>query len=82
MRQSYDDLARLNAVNAYEFDEAYLDREVIFLQELVRSVNTFIGSTTNAELKTLLARLRPSFIIDLDQAHRLRYALEHPQFRR
>jgi putative membrane protein len=81
-RQSYDDLARLNAVNAHEFDQAYLDREVIFLQELVRSVNTFIRSTTNAELKTLLARLRPSFISDLDQAHRLQYALEHPQFRR
>jgi len=81
-RRSYDDLARLNAVEAYEFDQAYLDREVVFLHELVESVNTFIRSTTNAELKTLLARFRPSFIIDLDQAHRLQLALEHPRFRR
>jgi putative membrane protein len=81
-QQSYDDLARLNAVEAHEFDQAYLDREVIFLQELVRSVNTFIRSTTNAELKTLLARFRPSFIFHLDQAHRLQLALEHPRFRR
>jgi putative membrane protein len=81
-RRSYDDLARLNAVEAHEFDQAYLDREVIFLHELVESVNTFIRSTTNAELKTLLARFRPSFIIDLDQAHRLQLALEHPRFRR
>jgi putative membrane protein len=82
MQQSYDDLARLNAVEAHEFDQAYLDREVIFLQELVSSVNTFIRSTTNAELKTLLVRFRPSFIIHLDQAHRLQLALEHPRFRR
>ncbi|WOD18834.1 DUF4142 domain-containing protein [Paraburkholderia kirstenboschensis] len=81
-QQSYDDLARLNAVEAREFDQAYLDREVIFLQELVKSVNTFIRSTTNAELKTLLVRSRPSFIFHLDHAHRLQLALEHPRFRR
>ncbi|MFL9913695.1 DUF4142 domain-containing protein [Paraburkholderia sp. RL17-337-BIB-A] len=81
-QQSYDDLVRLNAVEAHEFDQAYLDREVISLQQLVKSVNTFIRSTTNAELKALLVRSRPSFIFHLDQAHRLQLALEHPRFRR
>jgi putative membrane protein len=81
-QQSYDDLARLNAVEAREFDQAYLDREVIFLQQLVKSVNTFIRSTTNAELKALLVRSRASFIFHLDQAHRLQLALEHPRFGR
>jgi putative membrane protein len=33
-------------------------------------------------LKTLLVRSRPSFILHLDQAHRLQLALEHPRFGR
>ncbi|MGF6288313.1 putative membrane protein [Paraburkholderia youngii] len=81
-QQSYDDLARLNAVETHEFDQAYLDREVIFLQQLVKLANTFIRSTTNAELKTLLVRSRLSFIFHLDQAHQLQLALEHPRFGR
>lgn len=81
-RQSYDDVARLNAVEAREFDQKYLDREVIFLHRLVKSVDAFIRSTTNTELKTLLVRSRPSFIFHLDQAHRLQLALERPGFGR
>ncbi|MEX3934520.1 DUF4142 domain-containing protein [Paraburkholderia phymatum] len=81
-QQSYDDLARLNAVEAREFDQAYLDREVIFLQQLVKSVDAFIPATQNAELKVLLVRSRPSFIFHLDQAHRLQLALERPGYGR
>ncbi|WP_265335331.1 DUF4142 domain-containing protein [Paraburkholderia franconis] len=81
-QQSYDDLARLNAIEAREFDQAYLDREVIFLQQLVKSVDAFIRSTQNAELKILLVRSRPSFIFHLDQAHRLQLALERPGYPR
>lgn len=81
-QQSYDNLARLNEVETHEFDQAYLDREVIFLQQLVRLANTFIRSTANAELKTLLVRSRLSFILHLDQAHQLQLALEHPRFGR
>ncbi|SIT51405.1 conserved exported hypothetical protein [Paraburkholderia piptadeniae] len=82
MQQSYDDLARLNAIDARDFDQAYLDREVIFLHQLIKSVDIFIRSTRNAELKVLLVRSRPSFILHLDQAYRLQVALERPGYGR
>jgi putative membrane protein len=81
-RQSYDDLARLNEVGIYDFDQTYLDREVIVLHQLVKTVDTFIRTTTSMELKTLLVQSRPSFIFHLDQAQRLQLTLERPGFRR
>jgi putative membrane protein len=73
--QSVDDLARLYEVETREFDEAYLDREVAYLQQLVTTVDTFIRSATSAELKMLLVRFRPFFILHLDQAQRLKLAI-------
>jgi putative membrane protein len=81
-QQSYDDLARLDTIEAREFDLAYLDREVVVLRQLVKSVDAFISSTSNAELKMLLVRSRPSFIFHLDQAYRLQFALERPGYGR
>jgi putative membrane protein len=78
--QSRDDLERLDAVDARDFDTTYLDREVVFLQQLLKSVDTFIRTTTSADLRTLLVRSRPSFIFHLDQAHRLQLALERPGY--
>jgi len=80
--QSVDDLARLNEVETRGFDEAYLDREVAYLQQLVNTVDTFIRSTTSAELKMLLVRFRPFFILHLDQAQRLKLAIGTPEIGR
>jgi putative membrane protein len=80
--QSVDDLARLNEVETHEFDEAYLDREVVYLQQLVKSVDAFIRSATSAELKMLLVRFRPFFILHLDQAQRLKLAIGTPEIGR
>lgn len=81
-RQSFDDLARLNEVEAHGFDEAYLDREVGYLQQLVTTVDAFIRSVTSAELKMLLVRFRPFFILHLDQAQRLKLAIGTPEIGR
>jgi putative membrane protein len=81
-KQSVDDLARLNEVETRGFDEAYLDREVVCLQQLVRTVDTFIRSATSVELKMLLVRFRPSFIFHLDQAQRLKLAIGTPEIGR
>jgi putative membrane protein len=80
--QSVDDLARLNEVETRGFDEAYLDREVTYLQQLVNTVDTFIRSATSAELKMLLVRFRPFFILHLDQAQRLSLAIGTPEIGR
>ncbi|HEV7833261.1 MAG TPA: DUF4142 domain-containing protein [Caballeronia sp.] len=81
-KQSVDDLARLNEVETRGFDEAYLDREVVCLQQLVKTVDTFIRSATSVELKMLLVRFRPTFIFHLDQAQRLKLAIGTPEIGR
>ena len=81
-KQGLDDLARLNEVDTRGFDEAYLDREVSSLQQLVQTVDAFIRSATSAELKMLLVQLRPSFILHLNQAQRLKLAIGTPEIGR
>lgn len=81
-KQSDDDLARLNEVTTRGFDQAYLDREVTYLQQLVNAVDSFIRTTTSADLKMLLVRFRPVFILHLDQAQRLELAIGSPEIGR
>ncbi|MGV7243013.1 DUF4142 domain-containing protein [Caballeronia sp. M23-90] len=81
-KQGVEDVARLNEVDTRGFDEAYLDREVTSLQQLVQTVDTFIRTATSAELKMLLVQLRPSFILHLDQAQRLKLAIGTPEIGR
>ncbi|SAL84515.1 hypothetical protein AWB74_06964 [Caballeronia arvi] len=82
MKQSADDLADLDDVGMYDFDEAYLDREVLFLQKLVNTVDDYIRTARNADVRTLLIRSRPSFIFHLDQAHRLQLTIGSPGLKR
>jgi putative membrane protein len=81
-KQGADDLADLDNASTYDFDEAYLDREVLFLQKLVNTVDGYIRTARNADVRTLLIRSRPSFIFHLDQAHRLQLTIGSPGLRR
>ncbi|SAK85843.1 hypothetical protein AWB75_05750 [Caballeronia catudaia] len=81
-KQSAADLADLDDASTYDFDEAYLDREVLFLQKLVITVDGYIRTARNADVRTLLIRSRPSFIFHLDQAHRLQLTIGSPGLRR
>jgi putative membrane protein len=81
-RQSADDLARLDDTSSYDFDGAYLDRESVYLQRLVNTVDESIRTAGSAEVRTLFIRARPSFILQLDQAHRLTIAIGSPGLRR
>jgi putative membrane protein len=81
-RQSRADQAMLNDAGLYDFDQAYLDREVEFLGDLVRAVDGYIRTTANPDLKVLLVRARPAYTFHLDQAHRLRLVMEEPGFGR
>ncbi|BBP99759.1 hypothetical protein BSFA1_48880 [Burkholderia sp. SFA1] len=82
LKQNADDLADLGDAGTYDFDEAYLDREVVFLQKLVNTVDGYIRTARNAEVRTVLIRSRPSFIFHLDQAHRLQLTIGSPGLRR
>lgn len=66
-RQAADDLARLDDISSYDFDEAYLDRELASLRQLVKRVDDYIRSTRSTDVRTLLIRARPSFILHLDR---------------
>lgn len=79
-QQSRDDLTMLDSVDGYDFDRVYLDHETAFLRQLIASVDGFIRTTANDEVRTLFVRSRPSFILQLDQAHRLQIALQRPGF--
>lgn len=81
-KQSADDLARLDDASIYDFDEAYLDRETVWLQRLVNTVDDYIRSTGSVDVRTLLIRSRPSFILHLDQARRLQITIGSPGLRR
>ncbi|GJH30464.1 DUF4142 domain-containing protein [Caballeronia novacaledonica] len=77
-KQSSDDIADLDQTSIYDFDEAYLDREVAYLQKLVNAVDGYIRTARSAEVRTLLIRSRPSFIFHLDQAQRLQITIGSP----
>jgi putative membrane protein len=81
-RQSADDIADLDETSTYDFDEAYLDREVAFLQKLVHTVDGYIRTARTSEVRTLLIRSRPSFIFHLDQAQRLQITIGSPGLKR
>ncbi|SAK97593.1 hypothetical protein AWB79_07490 [Caballeronia hypogeia] len=81
-KQSADELASLDETSSHDFDEAYLDREVVFLQKLVNTVDGYIRTTSSADVRLLLIRSRPSFIFHLDQAHRLQLSIGSPGLKR
>ncbi|BAN26231.1 DUF4142 domain-containing protein [Caballeronia insecticola] len=81
-KQSAEDLARLDDTGIYNFDEAYLDRELVYLKRLVNTVDDYIRSTASADVRTLFVRARPSFILQLDQAQRLKLTVGSPGLNR
>jgi putative membrane protein len=81
-KRSADDLARLDELSIYDFDEAYLDRESVYLQQLVGTVDDYIRSTGSPDVRTLLIRARPSYILHLDQARRLKITIGSPGLKR
>jgi putative membrane protein len=81
-RQSTGELADLDDTGTYDFDEAFLDREVASLRKLVNTVDGFIRTARNPDVRTVLIRSRPSFIFQLDQAYRLQLAIGSPGLRR
>ncbi|MDR5835579.1 DUF4142 domain-containing protein [Caballeronia sp. LZ034LL] len=81
-RQGQADLARLDASSMYDFDDLYLERETGYLGQLVNTVDDGIRTTGNADVKALLGRMRPTFILQLDQAQRLRILIGSRGLRR
>lgn len=69
-------VTHLKSLSAAEFDKAYIDHEVEYHQSVLDAVDkTLIPGATNAELKALLEKVRPSFAAHLEHAKQLQAAL-------
>ena len=65
-------LARLKALSGAAFDEAYIDNEVAYHQQVLDALDkVLIPGATNAELKALLVKVRPAFVAHLEHARSL-----------
>ena len=65
-------LARLNTLTGATFDQTYIDHEVAYHQQVIDALDkVLIPGATNAELKSLLVKVRPAFVAHLDHAKQL-----------
>lgn len=65
-------LAHLKTLKGAAFDRAYIDREFAYHQHVIDALDTvLIPGATNAELKALLIKVRPAFIVHRDHAKSL-----------
>jgi len=59
-------LAHLKTLKGAAFDKAYIDHEVAYHQQVIDALDkTLIPGATNGELKALLVKVRPAFVVRL-----------------
>jgi putative membrane protein len=64
--------AKLKKLKGKEFDKAYVDHEVDYHQQVLDAIDkTLIPSAKNAELKSLIEKVRPAIAAHLDHARHL-----------
>lgn len=69
-------LTALRSLKGKAFDKAYVDREVAYHQQVIDALDTvLIPNAQNAELKTLLVKVRPAFVEHLNHAKHLQASL-------
>ena len=69
-------LASLKALKGAAFDKAYIDHEVVYHEQVLQALDkTLIPGATNAELKSLLVKVRPAFVAHLEHAKHVQASL-------
>ena len=72
-----ENLANLRTLNGAAFDQAYIDHEYAYHQQVIDALDkTLIPGATNAELKALLIKVRPAFVAHRDHAKSLQSTSE------
>jgi putative membrane protein len=65
-------LAHLKTLKGAAFDQAYVDHEVAYHQQVIEALDhTLIPGATNEELRALLIKARPAFVAHLEHAKHL-----------
>ena len=71
-----ENVAKLKKLKGKEFDKAYVDNEVTYHQAVLDAVDkTLIPSAKNAELKSLIEKVRPAFVQHLEHVKHLQAQL-------
>jgi putative membrane protein len=71
-----ENLARLHKLKGKAFDQAYVDQEVGYHQAVIDAVDkTLLPSARNAELKSLIEKVRPALVQHLEHARHLQSEL-------
>ena len=67
----------LRALKGAEFDRAYIDNEVTYHQTVIDAMDkTLIPNAQNAELKSLLIKVRPAFVAHLEHAKQIQTSMQ------
>jgi putative membrane protein len=70
-------IANLKTLKGAAFDKAYIDNEVTYHQAVLDAVDkTLVPSAQNAELKTLITKVRPAFVAHLEHAKKIQSSLK------
>ena len=71
-----ENLRNLKTLSGAAFDKAYVDHEVAYHQLVLDAVDkALIPNAKNAELKSLLVKVRPAFAAHLEHAKRIQASL-------
>jgi putative membrane protein len=69
-------LARLKTLKGAAFDQAYIDREVAYHQQVLDAMDkVLIPNARNEELRALLVKVRPAFVAHLEHAKQIQSSL-------
>ena len=64
-----DNVKKLKGLDGAAFDKAYVEHEVAYHQQVLDAVDkVLIPNAKNAELKSLIEKVRPAFVAHLDHA--------------
>ena len=64
-----DNLAKLKGLKDSAFDEAYIEHEIAYHEQVLAAVDkVLIPSAKNDELKALITKVRPAFVAHLEHA--------------
>jgi len=71
-----DNLTNLRSLRGSAFDKAYIDHEVAYHEQVLDAVDkVLVPNAKNAELKSLLVKVRPAFVAHLEKAKTIQAAL-------
>jgi putative membrane protein len=69
-------IANLKNLQGVAFDKAYIDNEIAYHQAVIDAIDkVLIPSAQNAELKTLLVKVRPAFVAHMEHAKMIKSAM-------